>query len=118
MLQSAGALIPVPLIQDAIEVALKIIEICEVCKIPPRKGCEMVLKYMYCCQNVSAAQNKAKELQDRVCHLMVVIVDNVTSKNEEGSDEAIVKAAKGIEGDIKDLLRYVQASLFLSQDCH
>ena len=37
---------------------------------------------------------------------MVVIVDNVTSKNEEGSDEAIVKAAKGIERDIKDLLRF------------
>ena len=41
---------------------------------------------------------------------MVVIVDNVTSKNEEGSDELIVKAAKGIERDIKDLLRYAQAS--------
>ena len=41
---------------------------------------------------------------------MVVIIDNVTSKNEEGSDEVIVKAAKGIERDIKDLLRYGQAS--------
>ena len=41
---------------------------------------------------------------------MVVIVDNVTSKNEDGGDEAIVKAAKGIERDIKDLLRYAQAS--------
>jgi hypothetical protein len=30
LLQSAGALIPVPMIQDAIGVALKIIEICEV----------------------------------------------------------------------------------------
>jgi hypothetical protein len=39
---------------------------------------------------------------------MVVIVDNVTSKIEEG-DEAIVKAAKDIEQDIKDLLRYAQA---------
>ena len=39
---------------------------------------------------------------------MVVIVDIVTSKNENGSDnadEVIVKAAKGIERDIKDLLR-------------
>jgi hypothetical protein len=33
LLQSAGALIPVPMIQDAIGVALKIIEICEVRKI-------------------------------------------------------------------------------------
>ena len=57
-------------------------------------------------QNVSAIEQKVKELQDRVCHLMVVIVDNVTSKNEEGSDEVIVKAAKGIERDIKDLLRF------------
>ena len=40
--------------------------------------------------------------------MMVVIVDIVTSKNENGSDnteEVIVKAAKGIERDIKDLLR-------------
>ena len=39
---------------------------------------------------------------------MVVIVDIVTSKNENGSDdidEVIVKAAKGIERDIMDLLR-------------
>ena len=39
---------------------------------------------------------------------MVVIVDIVTSKNEKGSedsDEVMVKAAKGIERDIKDLLR-------------
>ena len=41
---------------------------------------------------------------------MVVIVDNVTSNIEEGSDEVIVKAAKGIERDIKVLLRYGQAS--------
>jgi hypothetical protein len=40
---------------------------------------------------------------------MVVIVDNVTS-NEMDSDEVIVKAAKGIERDIKDLLGYAQAS--------
>jgi hypothetical protein len=71
----------------------------------------MVLKYIIIiCQSVSAVEEKVKELQDRVCHLMVVIVDNVTSKNEEGGDEAIVKAAKGIERDIKDLLRYAQAS--------
>ena len=60
---------------------------------------------MYRCQNISTIEQKVKDLQDRVCHLMVVIVDNVTSKNEEGTDEVIVKAAKGIERDIKDLLR-------------
>ena len=59
---------------------------------------------------MSAVEQKVKELQDRVCHLMVVIVDNVTSKNEEGGDEVIVKAAKGIERDIEDLLGYAQAS--------
>ena len=65
-------------------------------------------------QNISVVGQKVKELQDRVCHLMVVIVDIVTSKNGNGSedtDEVIVKAAKGIERDIKDLLRYyAQAS--------
>ena len=65
---------------------------------------------IYCCQNVSAIEQKVKDLQDRVCYLMVVVVDNVTSKNEEGTDEVIMKAAKGIERDIEDLLRYVQAS--------
>ena len=59
---------------------------------------------------MSAVGQKVKNLQDRVCHLMVVIVDNVTSKNEEGSDEVIVKAAKRIEQDIEDLLRYARAS--------
>ena len=62
----------------------------------------------YCCQNGSVVGKKVKEQQDRVCHLMVVIVDNVTSKNE--SEELIVKAAKGIERDIMDLLGYAQAS--------
>lgn len=83
LLQSAAAVIPVPFLQEAIGVALKIIDVCE---------------------DKSAVEQKVKELQDRVCHLMVVIVDNVTAKNEEGSDEVIVKAAKSIEQDIKDLL--------------
>ena len=39
---------------------------------------------------------------------MVVIVNNVTAKNEEGDDKVIVKTAKGIEQDIKDLLRCAQ----------
>ena len=46
-----------------------------------------------------------KELQDRVCHLMVIIVYNVTAKNGEDSNEVTVKAVKGTERDIKDLLR-------------
>ena len=74
----------------------------------PGKVAKWLTKYY--CQNISAIKEKVKELQDRVCHLMVVIVDNVTSKNEEGTDEVIVKAAKSIERDIKDLLMYVQAS--------
>ena len=46
VLQSAAAFIPVPLIREAVGVALKIIEVCEeqceVCKIPLRKGCKTV----------------------------------------------------------------------------
>ena len=107
-MQSAATLIAVPLIQEAIGVALKIIGVCEVRNILPRKIARCLT--LHYCQNVSAVEQKVKELRDRVCHLMVVIVDNVTSKNEEGSDEVIVKAAKGIERDIKDLLSYGQAS--------
>ena len=68
---------------------------------------EMVAKWfiIYYRQNISAVGQKVKELQDRVCHLMMVIVDIVTSGNENGGDEVIMKAAKGIERDIKDLLR-------------
>ncbi|KIM39270.1 hypothetical protein M413DRAFT_29445 [Hebeloma cylindrosporum] len=83
LLQSAASVIPVPLLQEAIGVALKIIEVCE---------------------EASAIEQKVKELQDRVGYLMVVIVDHVTAKNEEGSKEAVVKAAKGIEEDIKGLV--------------
>ena len=36
---------------------------------------------------------------------MVVIVDNITAKNEDGSEEVVVKAAKAIERDIEGLLR-------------
>ena len=42
LLQSAATLIPVPLIKEAIGVALKIIDVCEVCKISHRKGCKKV----------------------------------------------------------------------------
>ena len=69
----------------------------------PGKVARWLTIYYY--QNIPVVGQKVKELQDRVCHLMVVIVDIVTSKNESGNDEVIVKAAKGIERDIKDLLR-------------
>ena len=37
---------------------------------------------------------------------MVVIVDHVTTTDEEVSSAAVVKAARGIEKDITELLRY------------
>jgi hypothetical protein len=46
---------------------------------------------------------------------MVVIVDNVTARNEEGGDEVIVKIAKGIEWDIKNLLRCSGFQSFYSE---
>ena len=50
-------------------------------------------------------EQKAKELQDMVGDLMIVIVSHVTPKDEEGSKETVVKSAEGIEKDIKELLR-------------
>ena len=38
---------------------------------------------------------------------MIVIVDNVTLKDEEDSKATVVKTTEGIEQDIKELLRYV-----------
>ena len=60
---------------------------------------------IYYRQNTSVVGKKVKELKDRVYYLSVVIVETFTPNNENGSDEVIVKAAKGIERDIKDLLR-------------
>ena len=62
-------------------------------------------RLIYHFQNTSVVGQKIKELKDRVYHLSVVIVETFTPNNEIGSDEVIVKVAKGIERDIKDLLR-------------
>ena len=56
-------------------------------------------------QEVSEVEPKVKELQVRVGNLMVVIVDHVTLKDEEGSKGTVVKTAEGIQQDIKELLR-------------
>ena len=41
----------------------------------------------------------------KVGDLMIVIVDHVTLKDEEGSKDTVMKIAEGIEQDIKELLR-------------
>ena len=46
LLQSAATVIPVPLIQEAIKVAIRIIEVCEVCIIPSRRGCKDDSQYI------------------------------------------------------------------------
>ena len=58
-------------------------------------------------QEASEVEQKVKELQVRVGNLMIVIVDHVTLKDEEGSKETVqvMKIAEGIEQDIKELLR-------------
>ena len=69
---------------------------------------EKVAKWLkrYYCQTISVVGQKVKELKDRVYHLSMVIVETFTPSNEYGSDEVIMNAAKGIERNIKDLLRY------------
>jgi len=100
LLRSAASVIQVPLLQDAIGIAVKIIQICGVRGI---NFCITVLRFTIH-QEASAVQKKLKELQERVAHLMIVIVDNITVKHEEGS-EVVVKAVEGIEEDVKELLR-------------
>ena len=43
---------------------------------------------------------------------MIVIVENVTANNEDGSEDAVVKAVKGIERDITELLRCASHNLY------
>jgi hypothetical protein len=84
--------------------SLKIDEVCEVREILLGKVRDSLwLVKCYQDRDISAVEQKAKELQERVCHDGRYL-DNVTAKNEEGSCEVNVKAAKGIERDIKDLL--------------
>jgi hypothetical protein len=54
-----------------------------------------------------AVEQKLKELQERVGHLMIAILHHVTPNNEESGEdgEAVVKTVKGIEADIKELVR-------------
>ena len=56
-------------------------------------------------QGASAVEQKVKDLQERVSHLMIDILRHVIPKSEEGNEEAVVKVIKGIEKDIKQLLR-------------
>ena len=56
-------------------------------------------------QGASAVEQKVKDLQERVSHLMIDILHHVIPKSEEGNEEAVVKVIKGIEKDIKQLLR-------------
>jgi Zn finger protein HypA/HybF involved in hydrogenase expression len=67
------------------------------------EGCKTIDKVIH--QEASEVEQKAKELQVRVGNLMIVIVDHVTLKDEEGSKETVVETAEGIEQDIKELLR-------------
>jgi predicted transcriptional regulator len=67
------------------------------------KGCKTIDQVIH--QEASEVEQKVKELQVRVGNLMIVILDHVTLKDEEGSEETVVKIAKGIEQDIKELLR-------------
>ena len=50
-------------------------------------------------QAASAVAARVKELKDRVGHLIIIIVDHVTSQNKvEGSKKAFVNGIKCVEG--------------------
>jgi Zn finger protein HypA/HybF involved in hydrogenase expression len=67
------------------------------------EGCKTIVQIFH--QEASNVEQKVKELQVKVGNLMVVIVDHVTLKDEEGSKETAMKTAEGIEQEIKELLR-------------
>jgi hypothetical protein len=67
------------------------------------EGCKTIDQILL--QEASDVEQKVKELQVRVGNIMIVIVDHVTLKDEEGSKETVMKIAEGIEQDIKELLR-------------
>jgi hypothetical protein len=50
-------------------------------------------------------EKKVKVLQERIGHLMIVFLHRVTPKNEDGREEDVVTSMKGIEEDIRGLVR-------------
>ena len=64
-----------------------------------------LLTIYYYCQSTSVVGTKIKELKDRVYNLSNIIVETFTPNDENGSEEVIMKAAKGIERHIEDLVR-------------
>ena len=65
-------------------------------------------------QEASDVEEKVKELQVRVGNLMIVIVDHVTLRDEDGSKETAMETAKGFEQDIKELLRCGRLRIMVS----
>jgi len=63
-------------------------------------------------QDASVVEQKVKDLQERVSHLMIDILRHVTPKSEEGNAEAAVKVVKGIEEDIKQLLQWAATNCY------
>jgi len=54
-------------------------------------------------QEVSAVEQRARELQEHVCHLMVIIINSIT--NKEGGYEAMLEEATKIETAVIELHR-------------
>ena len=92
-----------PRIAMALTSKLKIIQLCEVRWILDFERRKMIDQIID--QEASDIEQKVKELQVQVADLMVVIVDHVTPKDEEDSKATVVKTPKGIDQDIKQLLR-------------
>ena len=89
--QSAASIIPVPLLKESIGVALKIIQVCEVSlNFRILKVVKTIDRFIH--QDASEVEPKVKELQVRVGDLMIVIVDHVTLKDEEGSVGIMVRS--------------------------
>jgi len=55
-------------------------------------------------QEMTAVEEKVRELQERVEALMIVIVQNVTASSEEAQ---VIAAGWEIEADLKNLFEYV-----------
>jgi hypothetical protein len=54
-------------------------------------------------KEATTVEERARDLQDRVSNIMIVIVNNVTSVDGEINESNINKVAKEMESDIMDL---------------
>lgn len=108
ILKAAAGFIPAPYIKDAIGVALAVIDACEVSALLLFMSTRALIRQ----QEVTFVEQQVGELKNRVCCLMIAIVNSLHP--DDSSDiKQVEKASEDIRSEIEDLESLVNILSFL-----